>query len=98
MKILGHVRNEYRLTGYIIEMSTEELANLIGQKYPDNQNSLHVGTVIYIHKMYERIQELLTFPEKLKEMQKYLRVAVDWLDLDPIIESIIGKTKEGKHK
>jgi hypothetical protein len=91
MKIIGTLPDgsysNLRYAGYILEISRDELANLLGEKWLGKD--LPVGTKLNISKMYERLTELRQMPEKIEEMQKFLRCAIDFLDLDPVIESVL---------
>jgi hypothetical protein len=94
MRIIGKTEE-----GYILDASTNEIANLIGYysdyDMRDSNKKLAVGDIIQISAMYKQLHNLKNNEPKLKETVKMLRGLADSLEPTcPIIEAQIkGATK-----
>jgi len=94
-------------TGFIVDMSKTELANLIGYYYIDESevqnkirgvyNDLCVGAEINISKMYEQLNSMKNNEQRFKQASDLLAKIADTLLLvDPIIRQIQSEPDENK--
>jgi hypothetical protein len=89
LKVIGKTGD-----GYILDASTNEIANLIGYysdyDMRDNNKKLAVGDNIQISAMYKQLHNLKNNEPKLKDTVKMLRGLADSLEpVCPVIEAQI---------
>jgi hypothetical protein len=92
MKVIGKSES-----GYILEASNEEVANLTGyySTYDKDYKRPNCGDNIQINSMYKQLYNLKNNEPKLKDTVKILRGLADSLEpVCPVIEAQIkGATK-----
>lgn len=85
MKIIGRTKE-----GYIIDASTDEIANLVGYygKYSlDKKVQLSIGDQINISQMYKQLYNLSRKHEEIKNAKEKLAECIKYMDeIEPVID------------
>jgi len=87
VKIIGESRN-----GYILEVSKDEVANLIGysSQYNTKYKPLSVGDEVLVSKMFRQLYDLQNNQPELQKVVGTLRNLADLLEpICPVIEAQI---------
>lgn len=88
-KIVAQTNTDRWHTKYLVEMTKDEIAHLMGERYASSikngDDVFKIGAEIPIYQAWDRLDHLATIQRTLDGTAGELRKVADWLDTVPSV-------------